>query len=478
MSSIHDEIEALGKHSLLEAEHFLFPKLQCDESTINCLQREAWREAIQSAEFCELSTRREQIAFLFKRLCSNAHTTEERWTHEMIAKEFGISRQAAEKQAKKADKGVLEPHRPPKLDISMTNDLRQYLLDHIGKREWLSYPEITEYIQMQFKIIMKTNTVRKMISTKFKDIGKMVEAEPIEDKRFEVSIEKINLYYDKLGSILAFIDFRFLFNLDETGEDEFVDTKTIKVFVPVDFQEKAKIPISRSRKRFTITHCIAADGTFMEPYIIVPRKTFESDVFKIYNPHTLIIRTQPKGFMNEIIFNDYFNNHFVPQLEAKRKTTGYSGPALLIMDNLIAHKKAVNCPIDDDYIFIERLNLHILYLVPHSSDQTQPLDLIIFGLQKQYSQNIKPIPNFSNFANLINKALQGLKQASNERTITSAFSSAGIVRNVQYVNGSVNVKLFVDKSHCRALRGATNPPPRPINNPVRIPVKEQGHYSN
>ena len=137
---------------------------------------------------------------------------------------------------------------------------------------------------MKYKVILKSNTVIKLLHRKFADLGKMVEAEPIEDKRFEVSIESINQYYDKLGSLLVLIDFRFLFNLDETGEDEFVDTKKVKVFVPVNFKENAKIPISRTRKRFTITHCIAADGTYMDPYIIVPRKTFESDIFKITLP--------------------------------------------------------------------------------------------------------------------------------------------------------------------------------------------------
>ena len=56
----------------------------------------------------------------------------------------------------------------------------------------------------------------------------------------------------------------------------------------------------------------------------------------------------------------------------------YNGDALIILDGLGAHDSVgfkEGC---------ERYNIKILTLVPHSSDQTQPLDLVTFSLFKRY----------------------------------------------------------------------------------------------
>lgn len=100
-------------------------------------------------------------------------------------------------------------------------------------------------------------------------------------------------------------------------------------------------------------------------------------------------------------------------------------------------------------------NLYILFLVPHSSDQTQALDLGIFGSQKKISQKIKNKKGLTPFSQSLSKALQGLYEASSQRAITAAFESAGIQRTVMRNKNDLRfqIRLSLNRSKCRAIRG-------------------------
>ena len=421
-------------------------------------KKEAFREVTSIPVYQQLKTRREQIAFLVEHLCDKKRLPVETFTHEEIGKLFNCSRQNIEKQYKKHKQGVKDPHRPCLLNHEQNEKFTTYLQDCFEKKQWLTYTEISEYIQNEFRISIKNNSLYRFLEQKLPTLGRFVTAVPIEDKRYEASTAEIDRYYENLNDLLAVVDYRFCYNLDETGEDEYVDTRKIKVFVPHSFtQEHASIPVSRSNKRFTIEQTICSDGTSLIPYLIIPRKTYEADIFKIYDPKTIVIRHQPNGFINEILFRDYFENLFLTSLQEKRNRYQYFGPALLIMDNLLCHKKVVSCRNDQNYIFLAPYNLHVLFIVAHSSDQTQPLDLGIFGNQKRYSQNVPDIHGVSKYTNLFNKAIQGMQMACTSRAIIAAFESAGITRNIgnpknmKYLT-DVKIKLQVDKSKCRAVR--------------------------
>ena len=120
----------------------------------------------------------------------------------------------------------------------------------------------------------------------------------------------------------------------------------------------------QKQKRFTIVHTISTDGESLPPFIIIPRKSIDSDVYTIYDPRKYQWRYQANGFMTDAIFQDFLNTHFFPLLHQKRMIHSYFGDALLIMDNLLAHKKAFGCEHDQNYVFVESERLHVLFLVP------------------------------------------------------------------------------------------------------------------
>ena len=409
-----------------------------------------WNKAINDPEFIALTKRRQQLQWLFAyfekvRIGKCSHLT--------IARKFGISRQAAEVQVNKAIKGTKPPHRPSLLNDDELKILKKEIKNSFASKKWLRYDEIFDIIEEKFDICAKQNSLRVHLSHYLKDIGKVITAVPIEDKRHAVPEEEIDRYFEKLAEILPLIDYRFCYNLDETGEDEYVDAREVKVYVPVDFEgSKTTIPVSRVAKRFTIVHSICTDGSYLPLYIIIPRKTLDMDFFYLYDLEQVKIQYQEKGFINEKLFQDYFYNLFIPNLLRKRQMTQYYGPALLIMDNLLVHKKVVGCEPKDSYKFLQEYNLHVLFLVPHSSDQTQPLDLGIFANHKKYSQNINPFPYLSASTNMLHRAIAGIQKATTISSVVNAFDAGGIARKFEQLNSKVVISLHVDKSRCIAVR--------------------------
>lgn len=415
---------------------------------IQRLKHPLWKDMIKTEEFLLLETMREQIVYSVNHLCCSS--SPKRLTHQEVADYFGISRQALEEHYRKGTRGVLDPFRPSLFKDNEVNEIKKHILETFQFSQFFLVDEIMHFVNDKFHKNVKPDSMRHFLKEKCSDIGKMVIAIPLESCRFEVSLDKINSYYEKLGEILGTIDYRYCYNLDETGEDEFSDAQQIKVYVPADYpDDKASVPVKRGMKRFTIVHCISSGGRMMPLYYIIPRKTIPNDIWRVIDRKSAAFRSQPKGFMTESLFRDYFEKHFIPNLIAHRFTDDYWGPALLIMDNLLSHKKVVGAAPDQDLIFIPQYNLIVLFLVPHSSDQTQPLDIGIFGVHKALSQRINITDDYSEFTKKVLKATTSLEKASTTIGIVNAFAGAGIVRRI---DSDETIHLTVDRARCTKVR--------------------------
>ena len=96
----------------------------------------------------------------------------------------------------------------------------------------------------------------------------------------------------------------------------------------------------------------------------------------------------------------WFEESFFPYLRNLRILYNYQEPAVMILDG---YKSDENCHNNLD---LESQNLITHYLEPHSSEQTQPLDISIFGAMKRYSSNYKMKSDLSYITNQILK-IQG-----------------------------------------------------------------------
>ena len=110
----------------------------------------------------------------------------------------------------------------------------------------------------------------------------------------------------------------------------------------------------------------------------------------------------------------------------------------------------------------------MLYLPPHTSDQFQPLDLVIFGIQKQRYNHIRKqrIPSrrrdddslwsdYDNQSAHLIDVYRSLWQASDVGNVTSSFEAAGVIFSAPVRNiftGQMEQFHAFDVSKCTKAR--------------------------
>ena len=243
--------------------------------------------------------------------------------------------------------------------------------------------------------------------------------------RYEVDDEEMKQYFVDLKNTVDGVPASLVFNMDEAGQDDYIDTHSMQVVVKSTCQDKiTQIPLRRESKRATLIHCISADGTYAKPLLIVPRKTLDSVLLQRLTCNNCIVKYQCHGFANTMIIRQLLEIIFFPLIKQKweieHQRSQYNGNVILIIDGMSAHAKALQ------FYNLAQYHLQVIYLVPHSSHLSQPLDLVLFSIQKLFTTRRKLKNSLSTQSDKLRLILKGLQEASSSENIISAFESAGI----------------------------------------------------
>lgn len=171
-------------------------------------------------------------------------------------------------------------------------------------------------------------------------------------RKYPVAVEEIRIY-----------------NLDETA------TTTVQQPQKVLAQKGIKqLNQCSSAERGTLATTVAiirADGTFLPPVIVFPRKKFKQIMLNGAPPNTLGL-ANPSGWMTAELFQEVLM-HFI-----KHSNTSLERPSILVYDN---HESHVSLEIAET----ARLNgVIIVTLPPHCSNKLQPLDKAVFSPFKTF----------------------------------------------------------------------------------------------
>jgi hypothetical protein len=246
----------------------------------------------------------------------------------------------------------------------------------------------------------------------------------MEAERVQTSDNDIKQWYKELTDIISDMPAEFIYNMDETGCSEFVDSCEMTVIVPDEYiDSEIFIPIDRHSKRSTLTGCISADGKVLKPYVIIDRVTVDDQlILSGYGPSTAEFVTQKNAFMTMVLFEKWAQDIFFPALHEKRRSyPRYSGKADLIMNGFGAHSTAGF--IDE----CKKENVVVKFLVPHTSDRCQPLDSLVFAsLKSQYARKRVEIST-SPQTNRIVRMMRAWRAATAPDIIVSSFKAVGII---------------------------------------------------
>jgi hypothetical protein len=117
----------------------------------------------------------------------------------------------------------------------------------------------------------------------------------------------------------------------------------------------------------------------MKPFVIVDRATVEAEVGLYgYDSSNVFLAFQENAFMTTHLFELWVREMFFPAVAQRRAEVGYTERALLLLDGLGSHHT------DEFLQTCAGQDIDVLFLVPHSSDQTQPLDVLTFALMKRH----------------------------------------------------------------------------------------------
>ena len=176
--------------------------------------------------------------------------------------------------------------------------------------------DLQQFIISNIQKVVSVQTIHNYLifSKKFK----IIEGKPMQDKRCFLDENELNNYFEQLKIAVNGTPVSLVFNMDEAGEDEYADSFSMMAIVPKSYDKKIiPLPVRRQSKRSTLLHCICADGTYLKPLVIIPRKTIDSVTFKRLNCNNLLIKHQEKGFANTEIIKIWLGQIFFLNIQKK-----------------------------------------------------------------------------------------------------------------------------------------------------------------
>ena len=234
-----------------------------------------------------------------------------------LARILGVDHKSFEKQITKPIE-QRPSGRPTLLTNEEIDEFYSILQETINQQE---YPTVRDALQIIIEHTGKTpslDTVNRLI--KNSSDFKIVHGIPMEESRANVERNEIDEYYQRLKQAIDGIPASMLFNIDEAGEDDYVDSYSFNVIVSINHEgNSVPIPVKRGSKRATLLHCICADGTYTKPLLILPRKSVDSVMLKRVCCENVILKNQDKGYANTEIIKYWLENEFFPLVAEKKR---------------------------------------------------------------------------------------------------------------------------------------------------------------
>jgi hypothetical protein len=140
-----------------------------------------------------------------------------------------------------------------------------------------------------------------------------------------------------------------------------------------------------------------------------------------FEGHGYTIRTSPKTFITETSFIDWIEMVFLVRTNYFRQKFAYEGPMILLVNGHSTH-------VTPQVIAFSGANRIILvWLVPHISHISQPLDLCLFGIFKILYKKEKPTKVIKGETRKIYRVLLSFYKSKIIYMIRWSFVRAGVI---------------------------------------------------
>lgn len=302
--------------------------------------------------------------------------------------------------------------------------LRQKIINDYNEYLLCTYALLAKWLYFTYDVEITTDTLGAIIRRD--QHIKPIIGTPMEDTRVNASPQEICNYYTELEELVTGLPVDLVANLDEMGYSEFTDARKMTMVVPSWAPNDDVFPLDRTKKRITILHCIFVDGSSIPPLIVIPRKTIEKELLDAgLIPSKCILIYQKHGFIDTEAFLHWSTEFLIPEFRKRIEAHCDSDPSfdrggVLIIDGLRQHY----CEYFEDEAFYNRISP--IQLPAHSSDQTQPLDLLLFSISKGFVARNTGCKDFSVQSSEVLKLYSAVQAASTTINIIKSFKRSGI----------------------------------------------------
>jgi hypothetical protein len=408
----------------------------------------------QDAEFMASTTFRQQCA----RACIILRVLHEPPVpYSMIASLFRVSKGTIYDhyknfQARQNDCGMIG--RPPIMNAEQVIDVIAMITKFYRMGRPLCSKEIRQAIRDRWNISIDADTLYHVLHRH--EGVRTVPGIPMDEKRLSVTDEDIRIYFGSLVAQVSGVPSHFLFNMDEMGHQDWADRSEVTCYVPADvIDDRIYYPVSRIGKRITLIACVAADGSYVRPCLVIPRRTFDDELVTTGLTNEKVeIYSQKNSFIDIDIFTDWCRDTLLPDLKRRRKRWNYHGPAFIILDNCSAHSGSEFLEICAEH------NLIPIFIPPHSSHQVQPLDLCIFGVTKKLIGRLNRLEKMNVQTAHVAQIVNSFLAAATPSNIVETFRGAGISLVVDLIDDPKDGQrkpypvCAVTPETCRCVMGA------------------------
>ena len=296
---------------------------------------------------------------------------------------------------------------------------------------------------------------------------KIITAIPTEACRLNVDDAQVQQFFQATEALMNNVPAAFVFNIDETGINRYANAKKKRVAVHAGFQgRQIRFPVERNTQHSTVVACIAADGTAINPLIIVKHRTTRDTVrLRCWGDDKVCFRHSESGYVTNDLFIGWLRDTFIPSVEERRRKTGNAEQrAYLLLDNCSSHTS------NDIVDLCRDNNIELVYFVPNTTHIFQPLDLCFFSAFKARLRStvLDQRVRDKQTKNLL-QILTAWDNAKKIETIQASFEMAG------YVYRLVGETLCVSFSR-HAVRGIDLP--QDEEDPIVPPVDRRRPIEN
>lgn len=354
-----------------------------------------------------------------------------------IALAFGVKKFAVQRildREKQLENGevILPAHRSPKI----TDNQLQIVKEFIRKREVEEKDppepyEVCDFIESTFKITYSRSWINQLVADS-KGFH-LVDATPLENERIDVKVDDLRENHQKLSQKLLTLDPRFIVNIDECGWGKKISHGKKRVVslnsVNTNYRERA------DEGHITMIPVSWANGDFSRTMVVIQTKSIERELvpFGLPDGPNVYVAASQKGYITQELFIKLIDKILIPDLNNRRtKFNMPNSKCLLIVDGATQHQS------EDITKALEKANIELHFLVPHSSHLTQPLDCMFFkNLKSELRKNRAKYTDLSKSSNRLVHALSCLSKTTGWYIGLRSWHFAGFLVSLEKENPTV-----------------------------------------